>query len=94
MDARGRRLEVIDVPGPSRPRVSSASFLDSYVNFALPNGAVVTAQFGDQRTDAACREALAAAFPSREVVQLDGDRLHRGGGGIHCITQQQPLAAP
>ncbi len=89
-DARGRRLTVIEMAGPGEVRSSSRSFLDSYVNFALVNGAVITAQFGDQDRDRSCRKTLRDAFPGREVVQLDVDRLHRGGGGIHCVTQQEP----
>ncbi len=89
-DARGRRLTIIEMAGPGEVRSSSRSFLDSYVNFALVNGAVITAQFGDQDRDRSCRKTLRDAFPGREVVQLDVDRLHRGGGGIHCVTQQEP----
>lgn len=89
-DAHGRRLEVVELAGPDDVRSKVPGFLDSYVNFALPNGAVVAAQLGDRRKDAACRATLMDAFPGREVVQLDVDRLHRGGGGIHCVTQQQP----
>ena len=89
-DARGRRLQVIEMAGPDALRDSSPDFLDSYVNFAVVNGAVVTAQFGDAAKDAACRATLTAAFPTRTVVQLDVDRLHGGGGGIHCITMQEP----
>ncbi|MEV8097984.1 agmatine deiminase family protein [Kitasatospora sp. NPDC085879] len=29
-------------------------------------------------------------FPGRTVEQLDIDYLGAGGGGIHCVTQQQP----
>jgi agmatine deiminase len=91
-DARGRRLRVIPMAGPDTVRSDSPDFLDSYVNFALTDGAVITAQFGDEANDAACRETLRAAFPGRAVEQLDVDRLHVGGGGVHCITQQEPRA--
>ncbi|MFI8084996.1 agmatine deiminase family protein [Kitasatospora sp. NPDC086009] len=37
------------------------------------------------------RWALAEAFPGREVVQLDVDRLVAGVGGIHCSTMPGPL---
>jgi agmatine deiminase len=33
---------------------------------------------------------IKACFPDREVVQIDVTYLASGGGGIHCITQQQP----
>lgn len=90
-DARGRRLQVIPVHGPDTVRSRSSTFVDSYLNFVVVNGGVVTAQFGDARKDAAAREALAAAYPGREVVQLDVDRLMAGGGGIHCSTMHEPL---
>jgi agmatine deiminase len=90
-DARGRRLEIIRVDGPDSVRSRSADFVDSYLNFHVVNGGVITAQFGDAYKDAAARRALEAAFPGREVVQLDVDRLMEGGGGIHCSTMHEPL---
>ncbi|MFE2104794.1 agmatine/peptidylarginine deiminase [Kitasatospora sp. NPDC059463] len=90
-DARGRRLQVIPVQGPDSVRSRSTTFVDSYLNFHVVNGGVITARFGDRYKDAAAKEALAAAFPGREVVQLDVDRLMAGGGGIHCSTMHEPL---
>ncbi len=31
-----------------------------------------------------------AAYADRSVVQVDIRKIAIGGGGIHCITQQQP----
>ncbi|GAA2829722.1 agmatine deiminase family protein [Kitasatospora sp. CM 4170] len=90
-DARGRRLRVIRVDGPDTVRSRDPKFVDSYLNFHVVNGGVITAQFGDPAKDEAARRALAEAFPGREVVQLDVDRLMAGGGGIHCSTMQEPL---
>ncbi|GAB2719521.1 agmatine deiminase family protein [Kitasatospora kifunensis] len=90
-DARGRRLEVIRVEGPDTVRSRRSDFVDSYLNFHVVNGAVIAAQFGDGYKDAAARQTLAAAFPGRDVVQLDVDRLMAGGGGIHCSTMQEPV---
>ncbi|MFF7457176.1 agmatine/peptidylarginine deiminase [Kitasatospora sp. NPDC008115] len=90
-DARGRRLQVVPVHGPDTVRSRSSAFVDSYLNFHVVNGGVVTAGFGDRSKDAAAKEALTAAFPGREVVQIDVDRLMAGGGGIHCSTMQEPL---
>ncbi|MFF8772090.1 agmatine/peptidylarginine deiminase [Kitasatospora sp. NPDC015120] len=90
-DARGRRLQVLVVHGPDTVRSRSSRFVDSYLNFVLVNGGVITAGFGDAYKDAAARDTLAAAFPGREVVQLDVDRLMAGGGGIHCSTMHEPM---
>ncbi|MFG2825082.1 agmatine/peptidylarginine deiminase [Kitasatospora sp. NPDC048365] len=91
VDARGRRLQVIRVDGPETVRSRKSTFVDSYLNFHLVNGGVITAQFGDPARDEAARQTLAAAFPGRRVVQLDVDRLMGGGGGIHCSTMHEPL---
>jgi agmatine deiminase len=40
--------------------------------------------------DARARAVVQACFPEREIVQIDVNYLASGGGGIHCITQQQP----
>ncbi|MEU3059608.1 agmatine deiminase family protein [Streptomyces subrutilus] len=90
-DAGGRRLEVIAVHGPDTVRSKDPQFVDSYLNFHVVNGAVITARFGDEARDAAARNTLSAAFPGRAVVQLDVDRLMGGGGGIHCSTMAEPL---
>ncbi|MFC9582575.1 agmatine deiminase family protein [Streptomyces yangpuensis] len=37
------------------------------------------------------RRRRGGAAPGRVVEQLDIDRLGTGGGGIHCVTQQQPV---
>lgn len=38
------------------------------------------------------RGALAPLFPGREIVQISADNVIRGGGGMNCITQQQPAS--
>ncbi|MGW2865235.1 agmatine deiminase family protein [Streptomyces sp. NPDC001205] len=90
-DARGRRIQVIRVDGPDTVRSRDPKFVDSYLNFHVVNGGVIAAQFGDHARDEAARRTLSAAYPGREVVQLDVDRLMSGGGGIHCSTMQEPL---
>jgi agmatine deiminase len=46
----------------------------------------------DDPADAPAAKAIAAAFPDRKLVQVEALEIVQGGGGIHCITQQQPLA--
>jgi agmatine deiminase len=33
---------------------------------------------------------LRRAFPGRQIVPLDAMAINLGGGGMHCITQQEP----
>ena len=62
----------------------------SYVNYYACNGAIVMPAFGDP-ADEEARRILADVYPDREIVQIDALPIVEGGGGIHCITQQQPL---
>ncbi len=88
-DARGRALEVIELPIPA-PRITAAGRLAStYVNFYLANGAVIAPRFDDPM-DAVAARILADAFPDRALVQIPALDILEGGGGIHCITQQLP----
>jgi agmatine deiminase len=89
-DARGRALVVQEVAAPAvRQGEDGRRLAASYINFYLANGAVIMPMFNDPMDQPAYR-ALAAAFPDRTVVQIDASDLIHGGGGIHCITQQQP----
>ena len=89
-DAQGRRLEVIGVPAPDCLRDSEAFVDYSYINHLVVNGGVIACGFGEDYADARAREILAAAYPGRRVVTVDARELFARGGGVHCITQQQP----
>lgn len=89
-DASGRRFEIVDLPAPSTLR-DDEGFVDwSYVNHLVTNDGVVACGFGDEQADAAARAILADVYPGRRVVTVDARPLFDRGGGIHCITQQQP----
>jgi agmatine deiminase len=91
-DAAGHRIEVLrmtEAPATGRAGKGDWGTSRSYINFYIANGGIVMPSFGLPEDDAA-RDAVAAAFPDREVVQVRVSVLSTGGGGIHCITQQQP----
>ena len=89
-DAAGRDLQVIEIEQPAaRSRPDGRRLTTSYLNFYLANGAVLVPMFEDAMDDAACN-TISAAFPDRLAIQIDASDLVYGGGGIHCITQQQP----
>ncbi|MFD7915921.1 agmatine/peptidylarginine deiminase [Streptomyces sp. NPDC059752] len=91
--ADGTRMTVDQIQGPdyNKIRSSNPDFLASYANYYLCNGAVISAHFGDTRADTAAKATLARLYPGRTIEQLNIDRLGTGGGGIHCVTQQQPV---
>jgi agmatine deiminase len=89
VDACGRRLQIMSIDDAHEVETPHRLFCRSYVNFYIANGGVVMPRFGVPGDDRA-RAVIQAAFPSREVVQVDVTQLACGGGGIHCITQQQP----
>ncbi len=88
-DASGRRLEIIEIEQPTLRDHANNPLAASYMNFYLANGGVIAPRFGIP-ADGPAAEVLANAFPERRVVQVDAAAIVRGGGGIHCITQQQP----
>lgn len=92
-DAKGRRLKVVMLEGPStiRKKYANNEFAAGYINFYICNKAVIAPEFGDKKTDRNALDMLQELFADREVIQLNIDGIAAGGGGIHCITQQQPL---
>lgn len=70
----------------------------SYNNFLITNGAVLAPKYWKpglpasmKQKDSEAQEILASLFPDRKVYTFDVKTLNFGGGGIHCITQQQPV---
>ena len=89
-DAHGRALEIIELPEPARRERHDGRRLDmSYINFYFANYGIVMPSFDDP-ADAVALEILEKTFPDRRIVQVPSLDIVEGGGGIHCITQQQP----
>jgi agmatine deiminase len=92
-DANGRNLKVVRVFAPRRRywNGDSETFATNYLNAYVTNGAVICGQFGDVERDEEAKNALAKAFPPREIVMLRIDNIASGGGGVHCLTQPMPI---
>ncbi|MFI5316062.1 MAG: agmatine/peptidylarginine deiminase [Myxococcota bacterium] len=88
-DARGRALQVIDLPMPPAMRAGADRLPASYANFYIANRAVLVPSFGAP-SDERAREVLRPHFPGREIVGIPSRALVRGLGAVHCLTQQQP----
>jgi len=92
-DASGRTLEVIPIEQPGYREGKEGRMALSYINFYIANGGIVMPAFDDFR-DQAAYETIRRVFPDRKVMQLPVLDIFYGGGGIHCITQQQPEGVP
>jgi agmatine deiminase len=69
-----------------------------YLNFVITNGVVLVPAYWrpglperEREKDAEVRDTLQRLLPDRRVVQINPSEVNRIGGGMHCITQQQPL---
>ncbi|MFI2368827.1 agmatine/peptidylarginine deiminase [Streptomyces sp. NPDC018833] len=89
-DAKGRRIEVVEVPAPTVLRDEDGEWVDySYINHYVCNGGVVLCAFDDPRDEIAAG-IFRRLHPGRTVTLVDARAIFASGGGIHCITQQQP----
>lgn len=92
-DASGQTLEVVEIPAPSVREVDGAWTDYSYINHYVGNGFVLVGTFNDPHDDVAL-ELLAQLYPGRTIEPVDARAIFTHGGGVHCITQQQPRVAP
>ncbi len=86
--------------GSATPEVMLTVWPTSYVNYVPTNDLVILSKFWKpgrafeiKRKDEEAKEILARLFPGREIVQVYSENVSRGGGGMNCITQQQPASA-
>lgn len=84
---------LVPVPAPETLRDDDGWVDYSYLNHYVLNGAVLLCAFDDPG-DQQAAEILATVYPDREIVLVDARTIFSRGGGIHCITQQQPSATP
>ena len=89
-DAKGNPFELVVVPEPENTRSQEEDFVASYANYYVCNGAVISAEFGDDKADLQAQATLQHLYPGREIVMLNIDPIGESGGGVHCATQQQP----
>jgi len=89
-DARGRPLEVATLPQPPPLEWRGEPVPASYANFYVANGVVLVPVFG-VATDAEALATLGKLFPGRAIAPIPALALVRDKGGVHCLTQQQPV---
>lgn len=74
-----------DSPAYDRDRLPA-----TYANFLIINDAVLVPTYNQEDNDKAACEAIAKAFPGREIIPIDSRTIIRQHGSIHCCTMQVP----
>lgn len=95
-DAKGRPFEIVQIEQPGESYYEELYLTLSYINFYFVNGGIVLPQFGGDfaDTDRFAKSVLEKIFPEREIVTVNGMPIIRGGGNVHCLTQQMPEGLP
>ena len=82
-------FEIIPLPAPTTLRDNKDWVDYSYINHYVCNGAVICPVFSDPN-DGKAQEILSNSYPDRDIIGMECREIFAMGGGIHCITQQQP----
>jgi agmatine deiminase len=88
----GSRAEIVPLPSPAPLVFNGLRLPASYANFYIGNTAVLVPTFNDP-ADRVALGILGDLFPGRQVVGIHAVDLVLGFGAVHCLTQQQPVAA-
>lgn len=92
MRQRGAPLRIVWLPSAGDVRARSGESMPaSYCNFYIGNASVVVPMYGHANDAYAC-EVLGGLFPTRRVVGVSAHALLHGGGSVHCMTRDEPLA--
>jgi agmatine deiminase len=78
----------MDVPGTVPYKGEQLPVM--YMNWLLGNGFVAAMAFGNPDWDAAAKATPQDLFPNRTIHMIETLELWANGGGIHCVTNDQP----
>lgn len=93
-DAKGRKMEVIQLQQAPIATYNDSRLTLSYLNFYFVNGGIILPVFGGTaaETDRLAEQMLSELFPERRIRTVNGMAIIREGGNVHCTTQQMPQA--
>ena len=87
---KGDKLEIIELPMPDRMEIKNERLPNSYANFIFVNGGVIIPTFNCP-SDKTAIEIFKKVFPDRKIVGIDCSLLIVEGGGLHCMSKQEPV---
>lgn len=89
-DAKGRALEVVELPYPEPLYCDGVRLPASYLNFYIANKVVLVPTFNDEK-DRHALATLEKLLPERKVIGINCTDWVLGYGSLHCSSQQEPL---
>ena len=84
----GLQIVRIDIPGTINFKGEELPAI--YMNWLVGNGFVAAQGFGNIEWDNSAKAVIEGLFPGREVHMIVANELWYNGGGIHCVTNDQP----
>lgn len=87
-NAVGEKYDIITLPITAED-VEWLGWRANYLNYYAGNDVVIVPIYGDVMDDVAL-ETLREVYPEKKIVPVNGEVLAMIGGGVHCVTQQQP----
>lgn len=88
--SKGDKLEVIELPMPDRMEIKNERLPNSYANFIFVNGGIIVPTFNCP-SDQVALGIFKKVFPRKEIVDINCSLLIEEGGGLHCMSKQEPI---
>lgn len=84
-------FNLIELPKPEPIKFKGELLALSYLNFYIANDQIIMPLFKQKKHDENAKAILKECFPKHQITCIDtAMTIATGGGGIHCITMQQP----
>ena len=84
------------IPFPDGEKIDCVAAA-SYLNFLVANDVVLVGKYWKEglskkikKRDEEAWAILQKAFPGKTIIALDALAINYGGGGMHCITMNEP----
>ncbi len=90
-DAEAAGLTVTRFSTPGFVNVNGEELPAIYMNYLVGNEFVLGMAFGNDTWDNDAKAKLQSLYPSRTVHMIEVNDVWELGGGIHCVTNDEPL---
>ena len=82
------------IPSSSKLNVGDSLYwvaAASYLNFFVSNSVVLLPSYANKKKEKKVEEIFSSLYPQKKLCFIDVSHLNFHGGGIHCVTLQEPL---